>query len=46
MILGMFISGFIVFLIMCAIQINSEDSKDKRIKELEDELAMSEYLKK
>ena len=46
MLLGMFIGGFIVLALMSAIQINRDDSKDKQIKELEDELAMSKYFRR
>ena len=43
---GTFAGGFVVLILFSAIIINRENSKEQRIKELEDELAMSEYLKK
>ena len=44
--LNFFIGGFVVLVLMSVVQINRDKSKDIQIKELEDELAMSEYLKK
>ena len=43
---GLFVGGFVVLILFSAIIINRDNSEVKKIKELEDELAMSKYLKK